>query len=179
MKIGVWLIIAAILGGCVQPIPPENLVPSNTADEYAISQGPLYRSIAIGKVGGGSETNPLMFSEIGSGELESAILSSLKANHFDAEDVRHPPYLLDVFLIEIDRPHGGAFTTTVTVFVRYKLTRLNDKKVVLDEIIKTSDTKTVNDIFVGLTRLKVTQETAMQKNIAEFLKMASALNRQL
>lgn len=175
IRLVILLFVTVILTGCLKPIPTENMIPTQIGNEYLIYSGLLYRSISVSKVGGGKETNPVMFSEIGNPELEKAIIKSLESNNYYASTTEDAKYTLNVFLVEIDRPKGG-FTTTITTFVRYKLTDDKNNKVVLDEIVKTSDTKTVGEVFSGVSRMRITQEESIKKNIAQFIKIIFSLN---
>ena len=167
---------AMILAGCPKPIQPEKMISNQIETEYLISSGPLYKSISVSKVGGGKETNPMMYSEIGNPELEKAIITSLRGYNYYAHSTEDTKYNLNVFLVEIDRPKSG-FTTTITAFVRYKLIEIENNRTVIDEIVKTSDTKTSEEVFVGLTRMRIAQEEAIKKNIIEFIKILFAHNR--
>lgn len=175
-----YLLVLSILliVGCAKPIPPENMVPTQLGKEYLIYSGPLYKAISVGKVGGGKETNPAMFADIGDLELEKAIIKSLETSNYYALSKANTKYTLDVFLVEIARPSVG-ITSTVTIFVRYKITDIKDNNVVLDEIINASDTKKVSEIFVGVTRSRVAKEESMKKNITKFLAMLFSLNEEI
>lgn len=175
IKLVVLLFGVITLTGCSKPIPPENMIPTQMGNEFLIYSGPFYQSISVDNVGGGEETNPMMFSEIGNPELKKAIINSLRRYNYYALTAEDAKYILNVFLIDIKRPTEG-YTTIVTIFVRYKLTEIKNNKVVLDEIIKASDIKTVEEVFVGPTRLRITQQEAMKRNISEFIKMLFSLN---
>lgn len=173
-KIILVLSFLLILSGCAKPIQPESMVPPQLVGKKAITKGNLYRNISVGKVGGGKKTNPMGFSAIGNPELEKAIIKSLEQNNFYTSRNETAEYTLDVFLVEVDNPPG--FTTTATIFVRYKLTENKNYNIVLDEIIKTSATKTVDEILIGEIRGRITQEESMQKNISKLLTMLYLLN---
>ena len=170
------MILSMFSLGCPKPIAPEKMIPTQIGTEYLISSGPLYKSISVSNVGGGKETNPMMFSEIGNPELEEAIITSLKGYNYNALSTEDAKYKLNVFLVEIDRPKSG-FTTTITAFVRYKLSEIENNRTVIDEIIKTTDTKTAEEVFVGITRMRIAQEEAIKKNIIEFIKILFAFNK--
>lgn len=172
------LLLLAIVSlvGCVKPIPPENMIPTGLGEGYIIYEGPLYKAISVSDVGGGQETNPMQYSTIGNPELEKAIIKALATNNYYATSSDNSKYNLSVFLVEIDIPMGG-FTATVTTFVRYKLTEYKSQKVLLDEIIKTTETKTVSDVFTGFVRVRVAQEESMKSNIAKFIKILFSLNK--
>lgn len=82
---------------------------------------------------------------------------------------------LDVFLIELKQQTSG-FGMTVDSFIRYKLTRTRDRKVVMDEIVTASHRATVDDALYGPTRLQLANEGAIQANIAAFLKKLELLD---
>jgi len=169
-------VFATILTGCPKPIAPEKMIPTQIGTEYLISNGPFYKSISVSNVGGGKETNPMMFSEIGNPELEEAIITSLRGYNYHALSTEDAKYKLNVFLVEVDRPKSG-FTTTITAFVRYKLSEIENNRTVIDELVKTTDTKTGEEVFVGITRMRIAQEEAIKKNIIEFIKILFAFNK--
>ena len=175
----ILILSVLIITGCAKPIPSENMVPPPLGKEHHIYSGHLYRTISVGEVGGGQETNPMLFPDIGNPQLEKAIIKSLENNNYYALSSADAKYTLDVFLIEIDRPAQGGITMTVTTFVRYKITDNKDNNVIFDGIVTASDTKTGRDIFVATTRIRVAQEESMKKNITKFLTMLFSLNNKI
>ena len=147
----------------------ESLIPEQVGNKFLIYSGPLYQTVSVGEVGGGNETNPLVHSDIGNAALKEAITRSLKINNYLSSSKETSKYALNVFLVEIDLPQSG-YTTTITTFVKYKLVDIKSKRVVFVE--------SVDDIFIGPTRLKIVQENAMKKNIALFLEKLLSINRQ-
>ncbi len=79
----------------------------------------------------------MSWSKVGTNELHEALRLSLSQYGFlNTSDVA-APFRLEVFLIELKQPPGG-YTLIVTSFIRYKLTRSHDDKVVYDDVITAS-----------------------------------------
>lgn len=172
------LISLPMFFGCAESIPSTNLIPTNLGNKSLIYNGPLYKAIEVDKVGGGSKPNLMGSPNIGTPELRQAIIQSLANNNYLSLNNENGDYTLNVFLIDIDRPRGG-FTMTVTTFVKYQVINDDNKNVIYDEIIDATDTKKFSDSFFGPTRLRITEEDSMKKNINKFIEQLFLLNKEL
>lgn len=142
--------------------PAELVAPANAEARAA------YR---VGAVGGGEETNPLWTSQVGSNEFREALVASLRAAGLLGDGQAR--YELKAMLMELKQPFLG-FDMTVTATVQYAVTDATTGQVVLSEQVVTPHTATVGDAFVGATRLKLANEGAVRKNIAELVKRLGA-----
>jgi hypothetical protein len=77
--------------------------------------------------------------------------------------------------VELKQPAAG-LTMIVDSHIRYKLIRLADDTVSFDDVITASYTATLNDAFMGVTRLKMATEASIRLNITDFLLRLQALN---
>lgn len=157
-----------ILSACATPARPGHMVPQAALFPTHSLDSPFRGAIAIAKVGGGEETNPLLVSKVGDKQLHEALRLSLKQYDFLSTSDADAPFRLEVFLIELKQPVSG-FTLIVDSFMRYKLTRTSDDQVVYDDIITASYKATMHDAFVGAKRLKLATEGSIRANIAAFL----------
>ncbi len=137
---------------------------------------PFYQSIAITKVGGGQETNPLLTSKVDSKELEAALRESMRQYGFLSASGVDAPYRLEVFLIDLKQPVSGGLAMIVDSFVRYKLVSKRDEKILYDDIITASYRATMDDALYGVKRLQIANEKSIQANITAFLQRLSSLN---
>jgi hypothetical protein len=140
----------------------ELVAPANAATRAA------YR---LGAVGGGEETNPLWTSQVGSNEFKEALVASLRAAGLLGDGQAR--YELKAMLVELKQPFIG-LDMTVTATVQYAVTDTTTGQVVLSEKVVTPHTATMGDAFVGATRLKLANEGAVRKNIAEVVKKLGA-----
>jgi hypothetical protein len=164
-----------IISACAKPIPSTHLIPNYLGNEFQINMGPLYKSICVESVGGGNKTSPMLYPDIGDAELNKALVDTLQTYHYLCSSEEDCKYKLSVFIVEIDRQRRG-FTMTVTTFVRYKILSKENDNIIYDEIVDASDTKTLKDASVGITRLRIAQEESMKKNIAKFINRLFLLN---
>lgn len=162
------------LAGCATPAQPEHMVPRQLAAQTLDPSSMLRGAIFLAKVGGGEETHPALVSKVGNKELEEALRASLRRYGALSGDTK-AVVELDVFLIELKQQTSG-FGMTVDSFVRYKLTRTRDRKVVMDDIVTASHRATVDDALYGPQRLQLANEGAIRANIEAFLKKLELLD---
>ncbi len=170
------LVIAALitLSACAPSVQPEHLVPQSMVLPNHGADSPLHGSIVITKVGGGEEANLLMVPQVGNTELQEALRLSLSQYGFLSASNAAARFRLEVFLIELKQPVSG-FAMIVDSFVRYKLIRSRDGKVLYDDIVTASYKATVDDAFFGPERLKLANEGSIRANIAAFLERMNSL----
>ncbi len=167
----VFFLISAILGmlsACATPAQPGHMVPQSGLFSPHGLDSPFRGGIAIAKVSGGEETNPLWVSKVGNKELYEALRLSLEQSGYLSTPDAGAPFRLEVFLMELKQPVSG-FTLIVDSFMRYKLIRTSDNGVVYDDIITASYKATIHDAFYGVQRLKLATEGSIRDNIAAFL----------
>jgi hypothetical protein len=164
-----------MLNACATAAQSGQMV-ARPVDVPRINQNsPLYQSIAIVKVGGGQETNPLLTSRVYNKELEDALRESMKQYGFLSTSGVDAPYRLEVFLIDLKQPVSGGLTMIVDSFIRYKLISKSDEKIVYDDIITASYRATMDDALYGVKRLQIANEKSIQANITAFMQRLSAL----
>lgn len=137
--------------------PAELVQPTNPAMKGAVG---------VGAVGGGEETNPAWTSQVSNAEFQAALTASLKAAGLLAAGPAR--YSLKAALVKLDQPFVG-LDMTVTATVQYAVTDTTTGKVVWSESVVTPHTATMGDAFVGATRLKLANEGAVRKNIAQLV----------
>jgi len=165
-----------LLGGCATPAKPANMaVPAGEAPQAAADSALRY-GIAVVAVGGGeAPSRDMTYSTVGAAELEQALRESLRRYGYLSARDADAPLRLNAFLLSLRRPHRG-FTMTATSQVRYKMSRAVDGKVVYDDIVQASATLTVDDEFMGVSRDRMVLETAIRRNIAQFLRVLYTLD---
>ena len=172
-----WVALIAalfLLGGCAAaPAEPERMVPELTLPTRV--KNPFNGAITVDRVGGGEETNPLMVSKVNNKELEDALRISLQRYGFLSPTAAKALFSLNAFLVELKQPAAG-YDTVVDSFVRYKLTRSSDAKVIYDDIVAASCKITVSEVFYGAKRLQLANEGAIRANIATFLEVLNSLD---
>lgn len=159
------LLALAELAGCTAR--PESMVPETEQRLVSAEGSRLYRAVALTEVGGGERTRGGV--DISSEAFRKALHQALEAHRFLSPDPTHAPYRLKAFLIELRDPRSS-YTMTADSFVRYTLTQTADGKVLFDEIIRGSDTKTVADDFWGVERMRLANEGAMRMSIVHLLR---------
>jgi hypothetical protein len=164
-----------ILSACATPARPGRMVPESALFPSYSPDSPLRNAIAISKVGGGEETNPLSSSKVGDKELHETLRLSLSQYGLLSTSDVAAPFLLEVFLIELKQPLGG-LNPIVTSAMRYKLTRSCDNQVVYDDILTASYQAAMRESFDGSYRLKLATEGSIRANIATFLENLRSLN---
>jgi hypothetical protein len=165
-----------LLGGCATPAQAENMVPLSRDIPQAAADSPLRGAIAVDAVGGGeAPASNMAYSTVGNAELEKALRRSLHEYGYLSTDDAGAPFRLKAFLMELRRPRGG-FTMVATSFVRYKVSRGSDGRIVYDDIVDVSASKTFDDEFVGAIRDRMVLEASIRENIAEFLRALNSLD---
>lgn len=161
-------VILIALAACAAPAESEHMAANAPALESPFASSPFATEIAIAAVGGGEETDPMWTSEVGNGAFHEALALSLDRHGVFCPRNDLARYRLQVSLVELNQPSRG-FTFNVTSYVRYKLTRSADGRVLFDELVSSAGKATIEDAFVGIERLKIANERAIQQNIARFL----------
>lgn len=159
---------ALTLSACATPVAPARMVPDRPAFEGKALSAEMLGRIAVGEVGGGQETNPLDVSKVGNAELREALRLSLARYGLLSREEAAARFYLDAFLVVLKQPRGG-LDLSVHAFVRYRLTRIADGGLVLDDIFDGSYTARTSDSLVASRRLKIANEGAVRQSIAALL----------
>ena len=130
-------------------------------------------SIWVDQVRGGSETNPMWKANVSNGEFRSALEGSLKNQEYLAPSAEGAKYRVTAELVDLDQPFIG-LDFTVKATVDYVITQAQNVQAISKRIVA-SATATVSDAFVGVTRMRIANERAIQANIREFLRGVPSL----
>jgi hypothetical protein len=141
------------------------MIPEATTSQTAQPNSPLYQNILLTDVGG--EESTLEWAEVGSAEFRESLVQTLDRAKFLSSDP-NAPFQLKAFIIEVRRP-TAAFTVSVNSFVRYTLLRSKDRGVIFDDVLQATRTATLGDEFIGIERMRIAVEGAMQANISTLL----------
>lgn len=157
---------ALTLAACATPSDPVAMTVAATAENTVSSESGLYEAVAVGRVEGGQETNPLLESEVSSEDFATALSESLRAHAMLSTE--SGTYRLDANLREMNQPFVG-LNMTVSSTVFYTLTNVETGEVVYEELVAESYTATMGDAMVGVTRLRLANEGSIRANIERML----------
>jgi hypothetical protein len=164
----IFLLVGLLsLGACASPADRSNMTVGPTAGLERPTDISLVGAVAIGRVEGGEETNPLWTSQVGSEDFRGALTDSLR-NHGLLAESGAPRYVLNGHLLGLQQPMFGA-NMTVTSAVNYELVDAVAARPLTGETVQTPYTAKWNDAFVGVTRLRLANEGAIRENIKEYL----------
>ncbi|HUL95328.1 MAG TPA: hypothetical protein VLT89_04920 [Usitatibacter sp.] len=157
-----------VLAGCASPARVEGM--SINAEEVSrISAPPELRgNIAIKDVTGGSETNPMWKSNVGSSEFEQALEASLRAAGMLSPNRVSGKYQLTAHLEQVEQPFVG-IDMTVSATVQYVLSERATGKVAFARKISAPYTAKFSDSVLGVERLRLANEGAIRENIGRFI----------
>jgi hypothetical protein len=130
-------------------------------------------SIGVEDVSGGDETNPMWKSNVSNTEFRGALEGSLKNQEYLASPAGAAKYRVKAELVSVDQPTFG-LDMTVKATVNYVISQAQNAQKISKRLVA-SATATMSDAFVGVTRLRIATERAMQANIKEFLKEIPSL----
>lgn len=157
-----------VLTGCAKPACHQNMVISN-ADIEIISSKPLkkeptFKNIAVQTVTGGSETHPLLASQVNAKEFKSALEKSLDNVRLYHADHKTAPYRLEASLNKLEQPLLG-LNMTVICHATYRIFNNKTNKLVYEKSLQTPYTEKLTSAFLGVERLKLANEGAVKENI--------------
>jgi hypothetical protein len=162
-----WPLLAALAGCAAQPAQTEQMVAvaAETSKPLDLS---LVRGICLEDVAGGKETNPLWTSQVGTGDLRTALELSLDSHGLLQRTSAPCPYRLFANLLDLKQPLVG-FDSTVTSTVDYKLIARASGQSYMHETVTASYTASMSDAFYGVKRLQLANEGAIRENIRIFI----------
>jgi hypothetical protein len=127
----------------------------------------FHKKISKITVTGGSETIPIWTSQVSLENFQIALNESLTKAGLVIEQ---GSYSLNANLGALEQPLVG-IGMTVRVSVDYKIKNEATGAILLDETIESAYTARRSDAFVGIKRLRLTNEGAIiRRNIKQFLK---------
>jgi len=161
------LVIGSLeLSGCASNAGIDQMA-YDGATTKTMKMASLKNNISVSNVNGGSETNPLLASQINNENFKSALEKSLQ--HADLyHNLNGEKYQLNASLVKLDRPFIG-LDLTVNCKVHYTLRDLKLKKTIYDKDISSSYTATFSDAALAITRLKMANEGAAKANIKKLI----------
>ena len=160
------ILALSLLAGCASGANSHNMTASITPSLAAAPNSSYFQSMAISNVTGGSETNPLLGSQVSSTEFKQALKNSL--HHSKLFSVGPQKYTVSAEIKGLDQPIMG-FDMSVTSKVHYKVVRTSDNAVVFDKLVAAKHTATVGDSVLGVERLRLANEGSIKKNIMSFI----------
>ncbi|MET4682183.1 hypothetical protein [Brevundimonas faecalis] len=154
------------LGACASAARPDamTVLPSTITIAQAGDFG--HGAIKIANVSGGTETNPLLWSEVASGDFRQALENSLKAAGYLGATA-DAPLSLTASMLELKQPMAG-FDMSVTSRVRYSVTD-SSGRIVFDDTVAATGTARMGESLIGMERLRLANEYAIRENIKAFI----------
>lgn len=166
------LLLLALLGGCVSAPLASRMTP----DLAGIQAPKTEKVLRVGAVTGGEKTNPLDRPRIEDEGFQEALINTLQSSGLFKEVTtgREGDYELSVQIISQDSL--GTFSTTLLLFVNYRLTDLGSGKELWKENLLSQYEVTGTEVFAGLERLKRAQEGAVKDNLTRLVKKLSQVS---
>ncbi|WP_376098055.1 hypothetical protein ACE7GA_07905 [Roseomonas sp. CCTCC AB2023176] len=160
------LALLVMLAACASGATPGAMTPP-ISEATLISQNSALRSaVDVGRVTGGSETNPLLASSVSDADFATALRQSLRTHAMLA--LGGERFRLEATLLELRRPFGG-FDLEVTAGVSYRLIRVADGQEVFTREIRNAYTAPFSSSFLAVERLRLANEGAVRENIRQLL----------
>jgi len=177
MRLAVAMLLLAGLGACAPPATYSAMVPDlagiDAGVDLARGPAPSYReAITVAPVSIGNDTGVSWTSQIGSAELQEALVRALMvANLARAQNGR---FRLEAALLKLERPYAG-FAMTVTATIAYRLTETASGVVVYQDTRTSLGTATLNDAVLNVNRLRIADERAIRANLRKLIEDLYAL----
>ncbi|MEL6980382.1 MAG: hypothetical protein AAGM38_17135 [Pseudomonadota bacterium] len=166
-RIGAAAALLALAAGCAGGARPTAMVAPVAAETLIEQDNPLYRSVAVSTVSGGSETNPMWTSQVSDQDFKTALNNSLDVAAIKATSPGDAEFMLDATLDDLEQPFfGGSLTVTSTV--SYAVSDQAGAQVWTTRIIAPY-TASFSDAFLGAERLRLANEGSIKANIAQFM----------
>lgn len=153
----------------VAPLHPHTMITPHN---------PLFRTVRVGAVTGGAQTNPFGTSQISNWRLREALQTSLdlilmRSAHADSAqpDSR---YVLEAQIVSRDQP-SFTFDVDVGVTIAYRLRRENGQFLYGDQIT-TRHKATYRDSFLRSEQFRLANEGAVKANVTAFLDRLAAFS---
>jgi hypothetical protein len=132
----------------------------------------------MGAVTGGAETEAIGLSDVSNTALSSALTTSLGRLGYLADDPSKAAYVISADLVDLDRPVAALdpalllvpIDLSVTVRIRYSITRASGGPPVLEELVATTGTGRGGEAATPAGRVRKADEDAVRLNTAAFLR---------
>jgi hypothetical protein len=143
----------------------EQMVPASLPQDamVALEISSLKVEVTVGRVNGGSEANPLLMSQVGTGELLGALSATLTEFGLSST-AASPRYKLDANLLSLAQPMMR-LDMSITSTVLYRLEDTKRNAVVFEQHVVMPFTATFGDAFAGVERLKLVNEGSIRRNL--------------
>lgn len=177
-------LLISILTGCAPPLDTGPMHPSIATIQELSAQDGLQRNVQVSNV-----VVPEEFKTSGVGTIDSATLKSvlidtlysagyavndkLLAASSPTDNTVGAMYTFDAALKELSTPAFG-FDLDTKCVIAYKLTRIDDGQVLLDETVTQGYLATFGQAFVAVERARISQSHAIGENVTQLLRI---LNR--
>lgn len=125
--------------------------------------------ISVEDVSGGSETDPLGMSMVGTDEFREALVQSLKQS--DTYSKTQGRFALSAQIVRDDTDETF---TVVTEDVHYELSDKVSQKILFNESVSASVSYGISDVF--FSRLRIAKGKAIKANIEKLFSLLSELN---
>lgn len=135
--------------------------------EQRIAASELRNNLSVRDVGGGTETNPMWKSNIGTLEFEQALEESLQSIGLFAQKGLGE-YFLTAQIQDVHQPLMG-FDLTVTATVLYIVTERKSGKDIFNKTISVPYTANFSSSFYAVERLRIANEGAVKVNIKQLV----------
>jgi hypothetical protein len=155
------------INACASGAQTEKMIAAPTASASNMASNKYFQSISLGNISGGKETNALWLSKVSNTAFRDALEGSLDAYGFLNKN-NTSSYTLDAELLALEQPMIG-LSFTVNSIAQYNLRNTSTNESLIDEAIEASGTATMGDAFIGTTRLKLANESAIKNNIQAFI----------
>jgi hypothetical protein len=171
-RLSFFAALLSVLSGCASGATAKGMT-MQLSDLPPATNSVLAKSVALGDIKGGKDTNPAWTSQVSDADFKMALADSLRGAGL-LRDGQGAPYTLTATLQDLDQPIFG-FNMTVKSAVRYVLTESATGKVILDEQVRAEHTATAGDAFYGPDRLRLANEGSARKNITALVAKLNAL----
>lgn len=169
-KVSILLLLAAITAGCAQPSRTSAMIADVGKFSILAENSPLRSAVFVDEVTGGSETNPILMSQVDDGSFRKALQLSLKQHAMLGDEMA--PLRVNATMNALDQPLFGA-SFTVTASVDYRVTNATGQTI-FQELVTTPYTARFSDAFLGVERLRLANEGAIRTNIKRFIDLLIA-----
>lgn len=163
------------LTACATASLPAKMTAAPGTVATAAPGAKAYKALRVVNVQGGTETNPLLMSDVSNADFRLALEASLRQIEYLAAD-QDGAYLITASIVDLKQPFAG-LDMSVTAKVRYTVVPAAGGAALFDETIATTGTATMGEAFMGVERLRLANEASVKANIETFIKKLSATLR--
>jgi hypothetical protein len=178
-------LLVSMLTGCAPPLDTGPMRPTTAIIQELSAQEGLQRNVQVSNVEVPKEFNTGDVGTIDSATLKSVLIDTLYSAGYAVNDkllvassttdnTVGAMYTFDATLKELSTPAFG-FDLDAKCVIAYKLTRIDDGQVVLDESVTQGYLATFGQAFNGVERARIGQSHAIGENITQLLRILSRI----